>query len=66
MAASSRRDIGGVAAGGGALFAGDCDAAAPPPTAATACRHGAESEASFCCKHCNAADPPVGTLAQWL
>jgi hypothetical protein len=38
----------------------------PPPVAAlTACWQADERLDRFCSRHCSAAEPPVGTLAQW-
>ena len=38
----------------------------PPPVAAlTACWQADDRLERFCSRHCSAAEPPVGTLAQW-
>ena len=59
---------GGTAAGevaGAVVVVVTMPGAAPAPTAATAFWQEGDRPAAFFCRHCSAAAPPGGTLAQW-
>jgi len=66
-AALWRGDIGADAGGepAGAACDGCCGAVELPPAALTASLQAGESLAAFCCRQASAAEPPVGTLAQY-